>query len=747
MAQIEVDALPEIFANNFWGKDEAGYEALVTRLREARQTCEELKAMFHERAVIEEDYGRRLLKLSKAPLGKDETGTLREAFETTRTELETSGNSHIELAQHIRDELEQQLNSFIVQQKERKREQTAIVDRSLRNKQLQMTYVQRAKEKYDGECIKLNGLMSSRQSARGKELEKLNMKIEKAQQSSQMADQEYKHFVKTMVDLTQRWNYDWKAACDTFQTLEEERIDFTKNKIWAYSNLIATALVVDDESCERIRMTLEKCDVAKDIATFIKERATGPQIPGMYTTKSVSYVNFYATQKDPGLQYTTADFERNQPYVIKTVANPELDTPIDNQISSITSATQPPLSNATRLNTYTPPQLTSESTPAFINDPTTGSRRASLYASVSSSNAMNATTKDAPLPATPDAITDEEPLNPQAQQILTVGSNQFSVNTTAFIDDPIAAALAELERAEQSEGNLEQRTTSTQATYNPPSQPPPDYFNSTTIPQKPGFPQSSQAPPPNVSSTSGAPPQQQTSQSVNQETIRSDSNRTSGGNAVLGITLDAQGRVIQDSLAEEYVANGNRLPLDSARFQSVNNATRNSVDRGQSSIQAQQFRTSMYQAAPNGQYGAQVQSNASMRAQSLTNTQSQRLNPVMTRNSSLINSPPRYLSGSGHPPAVLQGQPGPYQQNRGPNNFGSQPSTMQRHSTIQHKYGGTPGRISYSADGKPILFHVRAMYDYTSNLPEEMSFRVGDIIAIFRTQDDGWWDGEIVDSR
>jgi len=28
-----------------------------------------------------------------------------------------------------------------------------------------------------------------------------------------------------------------------------------------------------------------------------------------------------------------------------------------------------------------------------------------------------------------------------------------------------------------------------------------------------------------------------------------------------------------------------------------------------------------------------------------------------------------------------------------------------------------------------------------------MSFRAGDIIAVFKTQDDGWWDGEIVDSR
>ena len=39
------------------------------------------------------------------------------------------------------------------------------------------------------------------------------------------------------------------------------------------------------------------------------------------------------------------------------------------------------------------------------------------------------------------------------------------------------------------------------------------------------------------------------------------------------------------------------------------------------------------------------------------------------------------------------------------------------------------------------------MYDYTANFPEEMSFRAGDVIAVFRTQDDGWWDGEIVDSR
>ena len=35
------------FANNFWGKDDAGVEPLLTRMNDAKQTCDELKAFYN----------------------------------------------------------------------------------------------------------------------------------------------------------------------------------------------------------------------------------------------------------------------------------------------------------------------------------------------------------------------------------------------------------------------------------------------------------------------------------------------------------------------------------------------------------------------------------------------------------------------------------------------------------------------------------------------------------------------------
>jgi hypothetical protein len=34
------------FANNFWGKDDAGVDPLLSRMHNAKQTCDELKAFY-----------------------------------------------------------------------------------------------------------------------------------------------------------------------------------------------------------------------------------------------------------------------------------------------------------------------------------------------------------------------------------------------------------------------------------------------------------------------------------------------------------------------------------------------------------------------------------------------------------------------------------------------------------------------------------------------------------------------------
>jgi hypothetical protein len=38
------------------------------------------------------------------------------------------------------------------------------------------------------------------------------------------------------------------------------------------------------------------------------------------------------------------------------------------------------------------------------------------------------------------------------------------------------------------------------------------------------------------------------------------------------------------------------------------------------------------------------------------------------------------------------------------------------------------------------------LYSYTAAIPEELSFTKGDVVAVLRLQDDGWWEAEIKES-
>lgn len=38
---------------------------------------------------------------------------------------------------------------------------------------------------------------------------------------------------------------------------------------------------------------------------------------------------------------------------------------------------------------------------------------------------------------------------------------------------------------------------------------------------------------------------------------------------------------------------------------------------------------------------------------------------------------------------------------------------------------------------------ARAMYSYTAAIPEELGFTKGEILAVLRHQDDGWWEAEV----
>jgi hypothetical protein len=146
----------------------------------------------------------------------------------------------------------------------------------------------------------------------GQEERKNKAKLEKTQINLATSNTEYENAIKALEETTGRWNRDWKAAADKFQDLEEERLDFMKSSLWSFANIASTVCVSDDASCEKVRLSLENCEVEKDIVGFIKERGTGQEIPDPpkyinFCRGDVSDTQSEASEDD---SYSVAQFQR-----------------------------------------------------------------------------------------------------------------------------------------------------------------------------------------------------------------------------------------------------------------------------------------------------------------------------------------------------------------------------------------------------------------------------------------------------
>lgn len=280
-------------------------------MQSARTTCDEVKAFYSARAALEEDYAKKLLSLSRKPLGSTEQGTLRASLDVARGETESMGKQHALIAQQMRSELEEPLAAFSGGMKERRKIVQNGIERLLKTKQQQTAHVYKSRDKYEQDCLRIKGYLAQGHMVMGQEERKNKSKLEKTQINMAANSNEYETAVKVLEETTARWTKEWRAACDKFQDLEEERLDFTKSSLWAFANIASTVCVSDDASCEKIRLALENCEVEKDIISFIKTCGTGQDIRG-----APRYINFCrgdadaASEVDEDENYTVAQYSR-----------------------------------------------------------------------------------------------------------------------------------------------------------------------------------------------------------------------------------------------------------------------------------------------------------------------------------------------------------------------------------------------------------------------------------------------------
>ncbi|CAH3103811.1 unnamed protein product [Pocillopora meandrina] len=285
------------FADCFWGTDfnsTAGFDALCKRLKDGKQMCLDFEDFIRQRADAEEKYGKALMRLAENAKGRDEIGTLRESWEVIKTETENIGKLHLALSKQLIEELESCVRKFREMQRDKRKKVEESVKRAQRNKKNCFDLTSRLKKTYEQKCHDVGLAEEALQrsvSLASKDEEKLRVKLGRAKTAVEQADTAYQNSVRSLEDARVMWEKEMEQCCNLFQTLEEERISFLRNAMWAYANTSSMNCVKVDETCEEMRKSLENCAVESDIHLFVSMKKTGSDRP-----VRIEYENYYMAQ-------------------------------------------------------------------------------------------------------------------------------------------------------------------------------------------------------------------------------------------------------------------------------------------------------------------------------------------------------------------------------------------------------------------------------------------------------------------
>uniref|UniRef100_A0A8D0BJ83 Proline-serine-threonine phosphatase-interacting protein 1 n=1 Tax=Salvator merianae TaxID=96440 RepID=A0A8D0BJ83_SALMN len=270
----------------FWCKEftvHAGYEALVQRLLDGRKMCKDVEDLIKQRAQAEERYGKELVQIARKAGGQMEINTLKASFEILKQQIESVGNSHIQLAGMLREELKS-LEEFRERQKEQRKKYENTMDRVHKNKLSMYKRTMESKKSYEQKCKDADEAeqVFERISNLGnpKQVEKSQSKAKQCREAASEAERVYKQNIETLDQARTRWEQEHISTCEAFQLQECDRITILRNSLWVHCNQLSLQCVKDDELYEEVRISLENCSAESDVNSFVESKMTGMEPPG-----------------------------------------------------------------------------------------------------------------------------------------------------------------------------------------------------------------------------------------------------------------------------------------------------------------------------------------------------------------------------------------------------------------------------------------------------------------------------------
>ncbi|XP_031948331.1 LOW QUALITY PROTEIN: F-BAR domain only protein 1 [Corvus moneduloides] len=261
------------FTEHFWGEKNHGFDVLYHNMKHGQISTKELADFVRERAAIEENYAKAMVKLSKMATNGTQLGTFAPLWEVFRISSDKLALCHLELMKKLHD-LIKEISRYGEEQGRVHKKSKEEVSGTLEAVQLLHGVAQllpKSKESYHSKCQEYERLRKEGTSQ--KEIDKAELKSRKAGEALRRAVDKYN---AARADFEQRM----LDSAMHFQEVEEAHLRHMKGLIGSYSHSVEDTHVQIGQVHEEFKQNVENIGTEMLLRRFAESKGTGRERPG-----------------------------------------------------------------------------------------------------------------------------------------------------------------------------------------------------------------------------------------------------------------------------------------------------------------------------------------------------------------------------------------------------------------------------------------------------------------------------------